>query len=72
MKSLEPNTQVQYFHGGKWQKGAVYGVRSYENEQGIVSKITYLVDTGKSVGEATGVSRQPEQVEIDQDHLKLA
>lgn len=72
MTTLEQDTQVQYLHGGKWQKGVVYGVRKYENEQGIVSKLTYLVDTGKHVGEATGVFRQPEQIEIDQEFVKVA
>ena len=53
MENIEAGTKIQYRLFDKenkehWFDGVVHGVRRYENPKtGVITKITYLVDTGR-------------------------
>ena len=73
--------KVKYLHEGKWQKGVVHGIKTHEEPSGIVTRVAYLVDTGKIVredvtkvhpktGKVLETVTQPEQVEVTPDFIK--
>lgn len=80
-KLLDNGQKVKYLHQGKWLKGLIHAVKTHEEPNGIVTRVAYLIDTGNTVREDVGLNaktgkeeivRQPEQVEIDQNFVKLA
>ena len=52
MKLLEDGTKVKYTYAGEEHEGIIHGVRTYEDEQGLISRVTYLIDTGEVIREA--------------------
>jgi len=81
-KFLDNGQSVEYLYEGHWHKGIIHGVKTHETSAGFITRIAYLVDTGKVIREdVTKVSEdgkvletvtQPEQIEIEEKHIKLA
>lgn len=78
---LKPGQKVKYTYEGEEQDGVIHGVKTHETPDGQVTRVSYLVDTGETVREDHGANektgkpetvRQPEQVEIHSDHVRLA
>ena len=77
---LKIGQKVKYLYGGKWQKGKVHGIKTHEDENGIVIKMSYLVDTGEVdreeimeqdiKGKVTKTYKHPVQIEIETTHIK--
>lgn len=76
--------KVQYLDDkGEWRPGVVHAVNSHETAAGVITGVSYLVDTGKdtnvlespefdSKGKLKKVHkhRQPEQILVAEDQIK--
>lgn len=82
---LQHGQKVKYLYEGKWLKGIIHGVKTHETPDGQITRVAYLIDTGKKTilhadkrhlktGEVIGTvpyeSDQPVQVEVDQTEVR--
>ena len=65
---LKHEQKVKYLYEGKWQKGIIHGVKTHEEPDGRIIRVAYLIDTGKDNPE---IASQPEQIELDQDLVRV-
>ena len=81
MADIKHGDKVKYTLNGKEYKGIVHGIKTHETPEGQVTRVAYLIDTGRSDQEAEVydpavkkkvIVRQPEQIEVEQDFVKLA
>lgn len=77
---LKTQSKVKYLHQGEWLNGIVHGVKTHEEPDGQVTRLAYLIDTGKDdvrhesidIKGKKEVFRQPELIEVEAHQVKLA
>ena len=82
---LDHGQKVKYKQGDKWLKGIIHGVQTHKNENGVITKVVYLIDTGIVTREKANFGKdhkvpegieythtleQHEQIEVDQDFVE--
>lgn len=61
-------TKVEYLYEGKWQKGIIHATKTHEEPDGRVTRVAYLIDTGRDNPDVLG---QPEQIEVEQALVRV-
>jgi hypothetical protein len=51
---LSIGQKVEYLHKGEWLKGVIHGVKTHETNEGQITRIAYLIDTGETIREDNG------------------